>query len=117
MNVLKVLLADGEQAQRRLLSAEGSRCVFSEEVAPCFFHFTLSTTDERRRKNEDVEDRAPTMNDVAPPLYGSGLPAVVSAPHPQQQQQSDGTKLFELEPVREEEERETEIRRRRPPCK
>ena len=43
------------------------------------------------------------MNDVAPPLYGSGLPAGAAAARhpPQQQQQNEGAKIFELEPVRE----------------
>ena len=65
----------------------------------------INSFSRRKRKGKKKKDRTP-MNDVAPPLYGSGLPAVTAhAAHPPQQQRSDGAKLFELEPVRENVER------------
>ncbi len=86
---------------------EGTRWFFDEfakKNKSCF-----SLLDKRKKKEKTKTKRSNTMNDVAPPLYGSGNLAVVAASHHPPQQRSEGTKLFELEPVRERvERRETE---------
>lgn len=89
----------------------GGRLRLQKNSDPVFTFFF-----DGKKKNGREPDSG--MNDVAPPLYGSGIPAVATpgaAPHQQQQPVDVNVKLFELEPVRRREKRgrSTDLERRR----